>query len=113
MEQFKKLCVSFDLSRQYFTIDKERSKSVQEAFIQLYDRGILYRAKRMINWCCALQIVISDVELEDFEVAQPTKLSIPGHKGTYEFGVLIDFAYKFKKDPSKKIIVSTTLLKQC
>ena len=108
MEQFDKLGVSFDLSRQYFTMDKERSKSVQEAFVQLFDRGILYRAKRMVNWCCALQTAISDVELEDLEIPQPTKLSIPGHKGTYEFGVLIDFAYKFKKDPSKEIIVSTT-----
>ena len=108
MEQFDKLGVSFDLSRQYFTMDKERSKSVQEAFVQLYERGILYRAKRMVNWCCALQTAISDVELEDLELLQPTKLSIPGHKGTYEFGVLIDFAYKLKKDPSKEIIVSTT-----
>ena len=108
MEQFKKLGVSFDLSRQYFTMDKERSKSVQEAFIQLFERGILYRAKRMVNWCCALQTAISDVELEDLDLSQPTKLSIPGHKGTYEFGVLIDFAYKLKKDPSKEIIVSTT-----
>ena len=108
MEQFNKLGVSFDLSRQYFTMDKERSKSVQEAFIQLFERGILYRSKRMVNWCCALQTAISDVELENLELSQPTKLTIPGHKGTYEFGVLIDFAYKFKKDPSKEIIVSTT-----
>ena len=108
MEQFNKLGVSFDLSRQYFTMDKERSKSVQEAFIQLFDRGILYRAKRMVNWCCALQTAISDVELEDLELSQPTKLHIPGHKDTYEFGVLIDFAYKLKNDPSKEIIVSTT-----
>ena len=108
MEQFDKLGVSFDLSRQYFTMDEERSKSVQEAFVQLFDRGILYRAKRMVNWCCALQTAISDVELEDLEISQPTKLSIPKHKDTYEFGVLIDFAYKLKKDPSKEIIVSTT-----
>ena len=91
-------------------MDKERSKSVQETFIQLFDRGILYRAKRMVNWCWALQTAISDVELEDLEIPQPTKLSIPGHKGNYEFGVLIDFAYKLKKDPSKDIIVSTTYI---
>ena len=62
----------------------------------------------MVNWCCALQTAISDVELEDLELLKPTKLSIPGHKSIYEFGVLIDFAYKLKKDPSKEIIVSTT-----
>lgn len=108
MEQFDKLGVSFDLSRVYFTMDEERSKSVKEAFIQLYERGILYRAKRMVNWCCALQTAISDCELEDLELDKPTMLTIPQHSGKYEFGVLIDFAYKLKKDPNKEIIVSTT-----
>ena len=55
-----------------------------------------------------MQTAISDVEMEEFEIPKPMKLSIPGHKDTYEFGVLIDFAYKLKKDPSKEIIVSTT-----
>ena len=108
MEQFDKLGVSFDLSRPFFTLDSKLSKAVQEAFIQLFEKGILYRAKRMVNWCCALQTAISDVEMEDLEITQPTKLTIPKHSGTYEFGVLIDFAYKLKKDPSKEIIVSTT-----
>ena len=108
MEQFDKLGVSFDLSRLYFTMDEERSKSVKDGFIQLYERGILYRAKKMVNWCCALQTAISDCELEDLELDKPTMLSIPQHSGKYEFGVLIDFAYKFKNDPSKEIIVSTT-----
>jgi len=108
MEQFERLGVSFDLSRMFFTLDQQRSKGVQEAFIQLYERGILYRAKRIVNWCCALQTAISDIELEEIEINQPTKLSIPRHKGTYEFGVLIDFAYKLKKDPTKEIVVSTT-----
>ena len=108
MEQFRRLGVSFDLSRYFFTMDEKRSESVKEAFIQLYERGKLYRAKRMVNWCCALQTAISDVEIDDFEVEKPTMLSIPMHTGKYEFGVLIDFAYKFKDDPSKEIIVSTT-----
>ena len=108
MEQFNKLGVSFDLSRLYFTMDKERCKSVKEAFIQLFERGILYRAKRIVNWCCALQTAISDIEMEQFEISEPIKLSIPRHKDTYEFGVLIDFAYKLKRDPTKEIVVSTT-----
>ena len=103
MEQFTGLGVSFDLSRQFFTLDEDK-----EAFIQLFEKGILYREKRIVNWCCALQTAISDVEMEEFEIPKPIKLSIPGHKDTYEFGVLIDFAYKLKKDPSKEIIVSTT-----
>ena len=108
MEQFKKLGMSFDLSRKYFTLDEARTKAVQEAFIQLFEKGILFRAERIVNWSCTLQTAISDIEMDEFPVDQPTKLRIPGHKDTYEFGVLIDFAYKLKKNPNKEIIVSTT-----
>ena len=108
MEQFRRLGVSFDLSRYFFTMDEKRGEGVKEAFIQLYEKGKLYRAKRMVNWCCALQTAISDVEIEDLVIEKPTLLSIPLHSGKYEFGVLIDFAYRFKDDPSKEIIVSTT-----
>ena len=108
MGQFSKLGVSFDISREFFTMDEERCKSVKEAFIQLFERGILYRAKRIVNWCCALETAISDIELEELEISKPMKLSIPKHKGLYEFGVLIDFAYKLKNNPSKEIVVSTT-----
>jgi valyl-tRNA synthetase len=104
----KKMGVSFDLLRCFFTMDEDRCKSVKEAFIQLFERGTLYRPKRIVNWCCTLQTAISDIEMEELEVPNPTKLSIPRHKGLYEFGVLIDFAYKLQKDLSKEIIVSTT-----
>ena len=108
MEQFDKLGVSFDLSREYFTMDQKRSESVKEAFIQLFERGLLYRAKRIVNWCCALETAISDIELEEFEIPKPIKLSVPKHKGLYEFGVLIDFAYKLRNYKNKEIVVSTT-----
>ncbi len=107
-EQFRKIGVSFDLSRNFFTMDEARSKSVVEAFIQLHERGILYRDERMVNWCCALKTAISDVEMEDLELDGPKLLSVPHHKEKYEFGVLIDFAYKLKYDPTNEIIVSTT-----
>jgi valyl-tRNA synthetase len=107
-EQFRKLGVSFDLSRNFFTMDEERSYAVKEAFVQLHDRGILYRAERIVHWCCALKTAISDVEIDEIELDGPSLLSVPLHKGKYEFGVLIDFAYKLKEDPSKEIIVSTT-----
>lgn len=107
-EQFRKLGVSFDLSRNFFTMDEQRSKSVVEAFIQLHERGLLYRSERMVHWCCSLKTAISDVEIEDLELDGPKMLPIPQHKDKYEFGVLIDFAYKLKEDPSKEIIVSTT-----
>ena len=108
MEQFKKLGMSFDLSRKYFTLDEARTKAVKEAFIQLFEKGFLYRAERLVNWSCALQTAISDIEMDEFPIDKPIKLRIPGHKDTYEFGVLIDFAYKLKKDLNKEIIVSTT-----
>ena len=107
-EQFRKLGVSFDISRNFFTLDEARSKSVTEAFVQLHDRGILYRAERMVHWCCTLKTAISDVELEEIELDSPKMLSVPQHKDKYEFGVMIDFAYKLKEDPSKEIVVSTT-----
>ena len=107
-EQFRKLGVSFDWSRMYFTMDDARSKSVQEAFIRLFENGTLYRARRMVHWCCSLKTAISDVEIEEVEVNEPKKLKIPGYKDEVEFGVLIDFAYKLKSDPSKEIVVSTT-----
>lgn len=58
---------SIDLSRLFFTIDEERCKSVKEAFIQLFERGTLYRAQRIVNWCYALQTAISDIKLEELE----------------------------------------------
>ena len=108
MEQCRRLGVGFDLQRQYFTMDDARSNAVREAFVQLHDRGILYRAERIVHWCCALKTAISDVEIDELELDGPTMLSVPMHKGKYEFGVLIDFAYKLKEDPSQEIIVSTT-----
>jgi valyl-tRNA synthetase len=107
-EQFRRIGVGFDMSRNFFTMDDARSESVREAFVQLHDRGILYRAERIVHWCCALKTAISDVEIEELELDGPTMLSVPMHKGKYEFGVLIDFAYKLKEDTSKEIIVSTT-----
>jgi valyl-tRNA synthetase len=107
-EQFRRIGVGFDLSRNFFTMDDARSVAVKEAFVQLHDREILYRAERMVHWCCALKTAISDVEIDELELDGPTMLSVPLHSGKYEFGVLIDFAYKLKEDPSQEIIVSTT-----
>lgn len=49
MDQFDKLGFFFDLSRQFFTLDKECSKDIQETFNNLFERGILYRAKCIVN----------------------------------------------------------------
>ena len=108
LTQFKRLGVSFDWSKMFFTLDDQRSKAVVEAFIQLHDRGILYRSERIVHWCCTLRTAISDIEVDEITLTGPTKLKVPLHDGEVEFGVLIDFAYKLKDDPTKEIIVSTT-----
>lgn len=108
LEQFKRIGVSFDWDRMYFTMDEQRSKAVQHAFIDLFERGILYRDKRIVHWCCTLKTAISDVELEDLEINGIEKIKVPGYDKEVEFGALIDFSYKLKSDTSKEIIISTT-----
>lgn len=107
-EQFRRLGVSFDQSRDFFTMDEPRSKAVKYAFVDLFDRGILYRAERMVHWCCTLKTAISDVEIDPIDLTGISLINVPGYKNKIEFGVIVDFAYKLKEDPSKEIIVSTT-----
>lgn len=106
--QFRKLGVSFDWSRMYFTMDDTRSKAVEEAFIRLFEKGTLYRDKRLVHWCCTLKTAISDAEVEEITINEPKNIKVPGYTKEVEFGVLIDFAYKLKEDPTREIIVSTT-----
>src|SRR5277367_4131979 len=62
--QLKKLGCSCDWSRERFTMDPEYSKCVQQVFVELYKKGLIYRGKRMINWCPATQTALSDEEVE-------------------------------------------------
>lgn len=54
---------SWDWSQEYFTMDDKRSQAVTNAFIHLFDIGLIYRDNLLVNWCCALQTVISDIEV--------------------------------------------------
>ncbi|MDD5693219.1 MAG: valine--tRNA ligase [Patescibacteria group bacterium] len=65
--QLKKLGSSCDWSRLRFTMDKDYSKSVIEAFAHYYDKGYLYRGNRIINWCPRCHTSISDLEVEHEE----------------------------------------------
>jgi len=105
--QFEKLGASIDWDRMVFTMDDKLSKGVSEAFVRLFEKGLIYRSYRLVNWCCKLQTALSDVEVEYEDLDKPTLLSVPGHDGKYEFGVLIQFAYKVK-GTDKEIIVATT-----
>lgn len=67
--QLKKLGISCDWSRERFTLDEGLSKAVEEVFIKLYNKGLVYRGDRIINWCPSCQTAISDAEV-DHEEAQ-------------------------------------------
>lgn len=66
--QLRRLGVSVDWSRERFTMDEGLSKAVLEAFIQLYEEGLIYRGQYLVNWCPASQSAVSDLEVEMKEV---------------------------------------------
>ena len=64
VEQLKKLGSSCDWTRERFTMDEGCSEAVQTVFMQLYEKGLIYRGERIINWCPHCKTSISDVEVE-------------------------------------------------
>jgi len=64
INQLKKLGCSCDWTRERFTMDAEYSRCVQKVFVELYKKGLIYRGKRMVNWCPASQTALSDEEVE-------------------------------------------------
>ena len=64
VEQQKKLGVSCDWSRSRFTLDEGCSKAVRETFCELYDKGLIYKGSRIINWCPHCVTALSDAEVE-------------------------------------------------
>ncbi len=63
IQQLKKLGASCDWTRERFTMDPEYSRCVQKVFVELYKKGLIYRGKRMVNWCPATQTALSDEEV--------------------------------------------------
>lgn len=107
VNDLKKLGATFNWSREYFTLDKNLSHAVNEAFIRLFERGLIYRDKSLINWSCALESAISDIEVENLEITGTTQIAVPNYDKNVTVGVLTDFAYKIV-DSEEEIIVSTT-----
>ena len=66
--QLRRLGVSVDWTRERFTMDEGLSQAVLTAFTQLYNEGLIYRGKYMVNWCPASQSAVSDLEVENVEV---------------------------------------------
>jgi valyl-tRNA synthetase len=67
-QQHQRLGASCDWSRQHFTLDEGPSRAVRTTFVRLYDKGIIYRGERIINWCPRCATALSDLEVEYKEV---------------------------------------------
>ena len=72
LDQMKRLGASVDWGREYFTMDDNLSHAVREVFVRLYERGLIYRGKYIVNWCPRCETAISDLEVKHEEV--PGKL---------------------------------------
>ncbi len=66
-DQIKKMGASCDWSREAFTLDDDRSAAVTHAFVELYKKKLIYRDKKLVNWCPRCQTVLSDIEVEHRE----------------------------------------------
>ena len=92
IRQLKKLGASCDWERTRFTMDEDYSRSVLEAFVRLYEKGLIYRGSYIINWCPRCQTALSDEEAPHHELN----------------GNLYYLKYPLKDDPSQFVIVATT-----
>ena len=91
--QIRRLGASCDWSRERFTLDEGLSKAVREAFVRLYEKGLIYRGPRLINWSPGLKTAVSDLEVEYHE----------------EKGKLYYFQYRLKDSTNQEYIpVATT-----
>jgi valyl-tRNA synthetase len=91
-EQHKALGASLDWQRERFTMDEGLSRAVREVFVRLYEEGLIYREKKLINWCPDCHTALSDLEVEQKDA---------------EAGELWSFAYPLV-DGSGEIVVATT-----
>ncbi len=69
LNQLKRLGASADWSRERFTMDEGLSEAVRKVFVTLYEKGLIYRAKRLVNWHPGLETAISDLEVENIETS--------------------------------------------
>lgn len=93
-EQLRRLVVSLDWQKMQFTMDPTQTSAVIEAFVKLYESGLIYRSDYLVNWSCVLRSAISDIEVEHLTVAGPTAVSVPGYQKPINFGILYKFAYR-------------------
>ncbi|HSN82973.1 MAG TPA: valine--tRNA ligase [Polyangiales bacterium] len=92
LQQLRKMGASCDWSRTKFTMDPDMVRAVREAFVRLYEQGLIYRDTRLVNWDVESQTVLSDLEVEQEENVE---------------GAMFDFAYPLA-DGDGEVVVSTT-----
>ncbi|HSQ18772.1 MAG TPA: valine--tRNA ligase, partial [Blastocatellia bacterium] len=92
IEQLKRLGCSCDWSRQRYTLDDAYAAAVQKVFVDLYNKGLIYRGRRMINWDPAAQTAVSDEEV----ISKPQK------------GYLYFVRYEIVEEPGRFLDVATT-----
>lgn len=103
----KKLGTCFDWEREYFTMDPELCNAVNEAFVRLFEKGLIYRDSSLINWSCSLESAISDVEVENLEIHGKTEVAVPNYDKNVQFGIITNIAYKVVGS-NEEVIVATT-----
>ncbi|EGV36782.1 valine--tRNA ligase [Neisseria weaveri] len=91
-EQMRRMGCSADWSREYFTMDDTRAEVVTEVFVRLFEQGLIYRGKRLVNWDPVLGTAVSDLEVESVE----------------EQGSMWHIRYPLAERPSESVIVATT-----
>ncbi len=90
VSQLKKLGISCDWDRERFTMDKGCNNAVNEVFVRLYDKGLIYKGNKIVNWCPVCQTTISDAEVE--YVSQNSHLWHIKYPVKGEEGRFIEFA---------------------
>ena len=92
LSQLQRLGCSCDWSRERFTMDPEYVRAVQAVFVELYRRGLIYRGRRMVNWCPVSRTALSDEEV----IATPTR------------GTLFVMRYEVAEEPGIYLEIATT-----
>ncbi|ENW4645886.1 valine--tRNA ligase [Neisseria gonorrhoeae] len=91
-QQMRRVGCSADWTREYFTMDGVRAETVAEVFVRLYEQGLIYRGKRLVNWDPVLGTAVSDLEVESME----------------EQGSMWHIRYPLADNPTEAVIVATT-----
>ena len=91
-QQMRRVGCSADWTREYFTMDDVRAETVTEVFVRLFDQGLIYRGKRLVNWDPVLGTAVSDLEVESVE----------------EQGSMWHIRYPLADNPAEAVIVATT-----